>query len=273
MNRVKIILNYLLNFILSISIFLLVFCLVIKNNVYNKNNLYKVLEENNYYENVSNTIKDSMENYMVSSGLPESVLNEIYTEDILKNDINSYVDDFYSGKTNKVDTSSLENKLNNNIANYLSDHNVQVNDENAVELFIKDIAKIYKNNVKLYNLLDNYVNMFLKINKLLTIIMIINIICIVILIVVDLFIIKKSYMGCAFVASGLVILFIKLLFFDQIYYKNILVITENFSKIIGIVYSNLLKQLIISSIILFIVGIIIILIMSIKNNKVLKKSK
>ena len=270
MNRFKIVLGYLCNFLLAILVFLLVFCLIIKNNIYNKDKLFTVLENNNYYENVSKVILDEMENYMVSSGLPESILNDIYSKDDIRRDVNNYIDNLFIGKFVQFNDEELVKKINFNIDNYLNEHNLKINDELALNMFVKDLVKIYDNNINLYNLVNNYIPLFAKVNKILNIAIYIIIAAIVIL-AISLFILKNKYIGSSLSASGIILLFIKLLILDPLNIKSVLIISTEFSNIMTVIYKNIESNIIIIGIILFIIGLLVSFGMSIKRNIGLKK--
>ena len=273
MNRAKIILGYLVNFILAVLLFLLVSTILIKNNVFNKENVEKVLVNNNYYEKVSNTILEDMQNYMVSSGLPESILNDIYSDVDVKNDVNTFINNIYLGKKTKVNNDKLTDKINSNINNYLTEHNMTITDQKSLKLFVQDLNKIYNNNIYLYNMVNGFINLFAKLNKVINIVIYILIVSIIILLIINIFILKNEYFGSIFMASGFILIFIKMLILDAIMFKNILIISPEFSEIIKIIYESIENDIIITSISLIIIGLLISFIMSITRNKELKKSK
>lgn len=270
MNKIRIILGYLFSFILSVLIFLLCLTLIIKVNT-NKDNVKAILIKNNYYENVYNEILEEMQNYMVSSGLSGEVLDDIFTKDIVKNDIDTYIDNLYLGKTNKVDTSDIEEKLTTNINNYLQEHNLKFTDQKSLNLFKKDIADIYSDEINLYNLLNGFTNHINKLIKLLNITIIGLIISIIVLFICNL-LLKVKYMGSILSASGLMLILSKYLILNNIEIDYVTIITDNFSKIIRIIFTNINHTLIIIGLFLFIIGIFINIFMSNKSNKVLKNN-
>ena len=167
MNRLKIILGYILGLLVSVILLIIVFIIIIKTTIYNKEYLKKELINNNYYEMVSQDIISNMQNYSVSSGLPETVLENIFTKEEVIIDIDNYIDNLYDGVIYKKDTSEIKEKLNANIDEYLTKHELKVTTVDSLNMYKDDIGKVYAEEVELYNLLNNFIPKFQKINSIL----------------------------------------------------------------------------------------------------------
>lgn len=270
MNKVKLVGNYLLSLILSVLLLIIILMLILKSNVFNKENIKKVITNNNYYENIFNDIRSNMENYMVSSGLPEQVLNDIYNIDDVKNDINNYLDNLYNGEKTSVDTGKLEEKIDNNINEYLNNHDLKITSKDSLKLFKEDISKIYSEEITLYNLVNGFISPFYKLNSLFNKVLPIVIIIFIALFIINILLFKSNLIGSIVSASGLMLFIIKIFILDKVDIQNVLIINKYFSEIMKKLYLNISNDMLRLGIILFIIGILFNIIMSNKQNKDLK---
>ena len=256
MNKLKVILSYLLGFILSVSISVLCLLLILKFGIFNKNYLLDLLKTNNYYESINNSIKEDIEDYMTSSGLPNSVMDEVFSLNDVEKDINGYIDSLYEGKVYNVDTTVFEDKLKNNINDYVKSLNLGIDNTDELDLFIKDTADIYTKEVKLYNMLDGLANKYLKLSHILSCVLIGA--CVIVGVFSILIIIfNKINIGSCIMSSGIIMILFRLFIFDRIDSDNILIISEYFSKIFKRVMNNINNLLLIIGIVLMVVGFVI----------------
>lgn len=272
-NRIKIILGYLLGFVCSLIVSLLTILVILKFTIYNSSYVYNLVNKNDYYNKVSLDIREEMENYMVSSGFLESILDDIYTIDDVKKDINNYLDNLYLGQKTNVDKEKIESKLNDNIDKYLKESNLSVINEDDIKSFVSDISSIYEKEVTLYHTFDSFLASFARINKLINIGIIVSVVLVIVLFVVILKGLKTVSIGSSLIAASLILIFIRFVIVEKVDIENILLITENFSDILQILLLNIRKLLLISGIILAVLGFVIIVSTNYnKKMKVLKTS-
>ena len=264
--QVKIISGYVLSFITFLLLIVLSVCVILKISVLNKSYVLKHLENLNYYKNISNEIKDDMESYMISSGLDNVVLNDIYTLDEVKSDINSFIEVSYKGEKYNINTDKIKIRLEDNINKYLEENNISFKGKELDE-FVSDIINFYCDEVKLYNYLDDYVKYFAKISNYINIIMIVSIILIVVNLFITYKLTKNNYLGSILLSTGLILLFLKFDILGKIDINNIYLITEYFSSFIKVVLNNIEIIMTTTSLILSIIGVILII-----NNAFLKKN-
>lgn len=259
MNRVKLILSYLFGFITSVLLSILVILLLCKYSILNVDYIKNVLGKNNYYSEVYKGTLEEIEAYMISSGLEEEVLNNIFDESIIEKEVDNYLDSIYSGSEYVVDSKSVKDKLSTNIDNYLSSSNLEVTDKKELNLFINDIAKIYEDEIKFYNAAKfgkKYLTYGIKnIDKIISFILGISLISIIILLLL-----RCKFISSTIIGSGLILLFIRFMIFEKIDIKNILIISDYFSKVIKAVLNDLEHNILMSSILLIGIGLIILLI-------------
>ena len=256
MKRIKIILSYLLGFILSVSISVLGLLIIFKYTVFNKSYVKDLLVKNNYYESIYNYINEGISDYMVSSGLPESVIDGTFTKDDVERDVKLFIDSMYEGKRVDIDTTRLKDKLRNNINVYIKSLNLGIDNTDELDLFISDTAQIYTNEVKLYNMVDGFSHKFSEfgniVDKAIIIDGVIDIILIIILIIFG-----TLNIGSSVMSSGIILILIRLFIFDRIDSKNILIFSESFSVIVKKILGNISLFMLISGISLIIVGFIV----------------
>ena len=253
MNKVKVILSYLFGFVVSVSLFLLVFLLIVKYSVFNKSFIYRVIDENNYYENVYKSIVDGVDDYMISSGLDNSVLDNVITLGSVKTDVKKYVDSMYIGKVYIANTDKMKETLENNIKDYLSKQNLAIESTHELDLFASDVVKIYNNEVSLYNMLNGYIPKIVKVNSLLNKCIVLCI-CVFVVSLLFLLLLKFINVGSCIMSSGFILLIVKLFVFERIDINNILIISDNFSKVLNSALKYLSVYMLEVSIILIIIG-------------------
>ena len=256
MNRAKFILSYIFGFIASTLISILVILLIGKFTILNIKYVESVLVKNNYYKEVYKGAYEEIENYMVSSGLEDVVLDKIFSENDIKRDINNYLEALYRGESYKVDSSFLNKKLSENIDNYLVSNNFDVEDRHELDLFISDVCNIYEKEVTFYGsfkLLNKYINFGIdNINGLIILVSELSIICILTILILGNNVISSSIMS-----SGLILLFIRVMIYEKVDIKNIMIISNYFSESLKYILVRIGYDLLASSILLIVIGLII----------------
>ena len=271
--KIKIILGYPLGFICALLISILTLLIILKTSIFNKDYVFKVIRENDYYEKIVDDTKEEMENFMVSSGFPYSILDDIYTIDDVKEDIDYYINNMYNGEKTVIDKKIISEKLNNNINDYLKKNNVSVLNPEDITSFVDEIASIYDKEVTLYHTFDGMLNKVPKLERLVNKGIIIVGSVLVVIIILLMVVIKTISLGTCMFASSLILFFLRFVILEKIDIINILIVTEHFSDLIQIIMLDIRKLMLIASIILLIIGLMTILVSSIKNksSKVVKR--
>ena len=269
MNKLKIIFQYIFGITLSLCLTLLVLVRILNKTVCKKEYIKSTLNETNYYETINRETLEEMKNYMISSGLPEEVLKDIYTKEEIKKDVNSFIDDYYEGKKHKVDKDRVKLRLTNNIDAYLKENHETVTSNHELNEFIEDITDIYEKEVTLYHFIDNYASVFYKISYYLNVVTTILFFVTIFIFVIECFL-KTKFIGSIFISSGLNMLLILYFLSEKIDYKNILVISDYFSKVMKHIFEYILKISLTSSSILIILGLILNFVLSFEKRKLKK---
>ena len=263
MNKKKIIIGYFCGFLTSIFLVLLILLLIAKFTILNKNYVMKAIENNNYYEKIYNEINDEMELQLLSTGFTNEILKDIYKMEEVIDDINLFIKNAYLGKTTILDKSDIRYRIKINIDNYFKQTKLSISNKNELNKFVNDLVNKYVEEICLYGYTDSVITKIPKLSKLVNIGLISSIVILIILCFILIKYTKSKYFSSIIIASGLIILFIRLFIFEKIDIDNILIITEDFSEILRN-YLNFFRNTLLSlSIILIIVGGIIIIVESI----------
>lgn len=269
MKNVKMIVRIILGFISSICLMLLALLFIMKSTLLNKNYILQKLSDN-YYINVSAEIKEDMENNMLSSGIDKSVLEGIFGEQDVREDVNNLVHSIYNGSKYEIDTSKIKSSLKFNIDNYLKENNLEASDDKLDE-FIHRIVKIYKDEVEIYGYFDNFGGKYNILNNMVNI----SIVILVFAVSVSLFIIRKlhkKYYGVIFMTSGLCLVYLKYFIWEKIDFKNLIIISDSFSNVLKKVLTDISSDILILAITFIIVGIILNIFSSFKKIKRIKRT-
>ncbi len=273
-NKLRIIFGYLFSFLSVLLIVCVVLMLIIKFTVFKKGYISNILYKSNYYITLQTNIIEDMEDYMMSSGLPEEILDKIFTEEELKRDVNIFIDNLYLGKKTNLDTNYIRERISQNISDYLKNNNVEVTNDTDLESFKDELIKIYNNQVCLYKTLDGFVGMVKKANNLLNkATIIVSVLLLIVLILTILC--KVKYFDSIFISVGIILIFIRFLIYEKIDVENLLIISDNFSKVLKSLLIKIGNIMFNCSIIFIVVGLLLSSIVYFcckKGNKSLKNN-
>lgn len=138
---------YILSFMLTIAIVLSILVGVLANTILSKQYFLGKLEEISFYDRTAEEINDTFQNYILQSGMDETVLENIYDKQKLTQDINALVDAIYENKEIQIETESIKEKLNANIEKYLEEKQLKTSHQEEVDIFVNTIAETYKDGV------------------------------------------------------------------------------------------------------------------------------
>ncbi len=261
----KIVIN-ILKFIVMLVLVLCVLFFGLKNiafsTILNKDYVLNKLEETNFYSGTFELVKSGFENYIAQSGLEEEALNNICTEEKVKNDIGIIINNIYNGTNEDIDTTEIANNLNANIDKL----NVRTpQNQKALDKFVDQICTEYKDtilNTKYENTIHNALNKVIQImEKLQTIILIVTIIGIICIILLN---VKNIYklvgnIGTILFSSSLVILIAIKLLNVNVNISAIKLFNNTFSNSIVTVLQDIINKINNFGLILLIISIILII--------------
>lgn len=267
----KIVIN-ILKFIIMLILVVCILFFGIKNiilsTIMDKDYVLNKLEETNFYSGTYELVESGFENYIAQSGLEEEVLNNICTEEKVKNDIGIIINNIYNGTNEEIDTTEIANNLNANIDKL--DVRTSQN-KSALDKFVQQICTEYKNTIlntkyenTIHEILNKTTNLLEKLQTIVTIVTIISVICLILLNIKN---ISKlvGNLGTVLLSSSITILVAINLINANINISAIKLFNNVFSSSIVTILQDILSKINKFGIIILITSIVIILINAIIN--------
>lgn len=265
--RIKLIFYYLSEFLLSILVLLLFLIALLECTVLRPKYILDQFEKNNYYEVLYKSINNEMSNYIIQAGLEDSVLDNIYTKDMVKKEVTRMVQKFYGNGKVTIDTKIVKENLENNIAIFLSKNNIEITDQEALDQFVEQMLDIYEEKIVLSKGLMKAQNIVVKLDFGLKIVFIVLAFIVCAGGILTKCICKNRVIAIPFFTTGILLLLGNYLLFNRIDVRNILFWNENVSNIIKSVFFSLSDLVEKGAVILIILSILSCLIPRKDKNK------
>lgn len=257
------IIKFILITILTICIIALGMTKIVSSTVLEKAYITQKLEETNFYAETYELVKSNFENYIYQSGLDEVVLENICTEEKVKNDINQIISNIYDGTDIKIDTTEISDNLNANIdeLNIKNSRNAS-----AIEQFVKHITDEYTNTILHTQYEDEINTAYGKINALIEKANTILIIAIIVdAIIIILFNIKKiarnlQDAGIGLLSASIFTLISCNIVQTKVNIAGIKIFNDSFSEVVVTILQNIVEKINTFGMITLVVAIILIVI-------------
>lgn len=272
--------SYVLSFVLVLMLLSLCLLAIVKSTILDEKYMISKLEDANYYERMNGEIIEQFKNYTIQSGLSDEVLENLFTEDKLKQDINNVIDSIYTGKELEISTSEIRENLKENILAEVEKEGKTVDfEDEAMKEYLKAIESAYESQVSYSTSTINSIGSTFE--KVISLAQIVQIIVIVVTIVIAVLIIilnikqifGLNYLAISSMASGLFILIAKFLLGQSTDLKNIMLINQATSHVIQLVIEDLLAKVAIAGVVLLIIGLIFSIIYNLLNKKYFEKNE
>ena len=278
---VKNIVSYIITMFLILFIIMIIVLNVFSNTILKKEYTIANLKTGNYYERINQNIVDGFKDYTVQSGLSDEVLEKIYSQDKLEQDINSMIESLYTGSKINIDTESIKENLLNNIEIELEKENKEIaqSEEEALTNYMEAIVEVYKNNVLYSEKVVEEIGTVLNkanniINKAQIVIYLIPLVLVIILIVINHKQLKfLQYIGIGLLATGLFSITPKIISELKMDINNIMAINQATSNLIQTMAQDILNRFTVIGIIMIVIGIILIIIHNVKACRILEETK
>lgn len=282
MKIAKTILNVILSFLLIFIILSMIVLNLVSTKMLDKNYMLSKLKETEFYLQISREVQSGFEKYIYQSGLPEDIINDLYTEEMITSDVNSIIDYIYEGKEITTSEDKIKETLDTKINQYLqSEGRTKTNQiQDNITKFEDFITTEYKNNIKVSDTVFEKVQKGME--KILSIyqkIKLIPLIAFIIIIILLLIINRKDiFLGINFASISLLSVGVLLKLAEQVVYKhvdldNIVLLTTSLSNLIINMAKDLLYTIADYGIWLIAGGITGIIICSIIRNTTTKEKK
>ena len=259
----KKIISYILTLILIILLVLSIALTIANNTILKKNFAIKVLERKDYYHEVYSIIKDNFINNTIQSGLEESVLENIITEEEVKNDVNSLVSYIYGQGELNIDKNIVRDRLKQNIDQVIKENNKKVtkDEQESIDLYLDTIADLYQNGITyskdyVEKIKDVLIKIQSIIQKVIYIAYGITAFFVIILLVINRSLVLK-YLSISMMGAGALCIIPKLIEVASLQIHNILLLNLAFSKIIIGLIEGVLGSFLVVGIVTLILGFVI----------------
>lgn len=260
---------YLCTFLLSVSLISLVSLIVLKNTVLDKNYVKGSLEKENYYEKLSVSTKEQMKNYVIQSGFTDEILDGVYEEEDIKNDVNKLIDQVYNNEEIYLDNSKLKENLEKSIVDYLKDKNIKLVSQEEIDKFVNMIGDVYTEEVGIVEYLEPVKNILNKVFTYFNPVLFISAGLCILLFVVIFFLKGRSIFSIPLFTLSFVYIIVIVLLKNKVDIDNLLILSKDISNVIKTGYLDIIKTLSTISMVSFISGIILSL-WSVLRAKIIK---
>ena len=261
MKVLKNIIKFIIMIILVVCFLFIGIFRIATSTLLDKNYVLKNLEDANFYAETYDLVKSNFEKYIYQSGLDEEVLDNICTEEKVKEDINLIISNIYEGTETKIDTTEIAENLNNNI----NKTNVMTSKNKAsIEQFVTHICDEYKETILHTNYESKINHGFEKINNILQkiykVVIIVTIISIIILFILNGKKISKNIqnLGIMLFSTGTFCLCCSNVFISKVDVNGIKIFNDTFSKVIIAIISDILQKIVSFGMGILVIGTIFI---------------
>lgn len=270
MRIIKKIIKIIFSAILTISILLYILINLLSSTILKESYILSKLDQANFYQKVYEEVNSNFEKYIYQSGFDENVLNNVITEEKVKEDFKIIIDNIYNGTNQDINTETIKTNLTNNINSQLG-ANISKIQQNLIDSFVDTILNEYTQTIlhtqyenkinKAYTQINKYINLA---NKALLIIMAVLIILLILLNLKRLYR-GVSYIGISMLSSGILLCIADIFIKMKVDIKNIVILNDTISKIIINVITELLSNILKDGIILLVSGIVLIIIANLRR--------
>lgn len=254
----RLLLSYIMKFIQSISFFLLSLSLILIFTVFNEDYVLDLLNNHNYYQELYDNTLEEVSYYLEQSGLNEEVLNNVISVKSLKNEIITTIDNLYTNQKITVNTEEFQNNLTTNINNYIKDNNIRVDNKDTVNILTKKLVNIYEEEVSYNNTFEKVRPIFNKAYKLTKIVLYLSIIVSIITYLINRYIFKDRNIIASLFTNFVILVGLVLYTRYTIDINNIFFYNTSISNILMEFINSVLKCMLVTGIISFILGLFIV---------------
>ncbi len=275
MKILKYIISIILSFFIVLTIFLLIATNVLNDKILNKNYIKNKLKETEFNLQISREVESGFEKYIYQSGLPKETIDNLFTEEMIEDDVNSILNSVYEGSEISLSNEKVQETLDKKIQEYVSSQNLNLNEQgkNNIKKFENLIIDEYKNNVNASNslyenahtVIENLEKVNNKIGKLPIIILIILIVLLIVINIKDLLSVI-NFLGISLLSSGILIKLGINLVFSNVNIDNLVLISTSISNLLINIVKEILYSISDKGTLFIVCGIVAIIVSSIIKN-------
>ncbi len=138
-------------FILTLLLIVLLVCLDLNFGVFHDKSIIRKVNESNYYNEIYKELNKKAEKLVTEAGFPVSALQDVITLERVYINGKQYVETTLRGEKMEISTVKLQDKLLENMNEYLAGSNILLNKEltSGMEGLATDIDRMYQQGIRL----------------------------------------------------------------------------------------------------------------------------
>lgn len=280
MRKGKNIISFFISFILMFCLIITMILIFCRVSVENQNLYYKVIDENQTANEVTNSIISKVKYVMLRNNIPESLANNIVTKEEVRTEINNSVSEmlnYFSGKTvemKNVNTDIYVQRIKDVMNKYIQENNIYLDSKSSklvedlsesvddivnTELQTMDLNKLSKSN---FGNKTRSILIMLNKNKVIFTSFAVDIVLAIILVLIW----RRSksrglaWIGYSFVSSGILVFLVGFSGYLSKFYKNLALVSQILKKNIALIIERYFVNLTQISVIFFLLGLFLMLI-------------
>ena len=274
MKVIKFLINILLSFILMILIVVIFGKNTILTKVLDKNYITSKLDSTGFYNQLSLEIDDGFTNYVYQSGLPENIIDNLYNNEMLKNDIDSIISYIYVGTDISTSEEIIKTNIDNNIQLYLNENNIKLNEHGKanIENYENLISKEYKKKIvvseNIYTQAKNVIKLLNKVNKYMVYVYVVVAIDVMLMVFIN----RKNlldainFAGISFLSVGIVFKIILSFINHKINFNNLMIYSKSVTNLIVNIVNDFMSEIGEYTTLFIVIGMVSILITALLNS-------
>lgn len=249
MKLLKNLICIMLSFILVLVILMYMLYSNFESKFLSKDYILSKMNENQFYLQIGREVESGFEKYIYQSGLPEETIKNLFTEEIIKNDVISIVNCVYDGTEINLSSQIIRNNLDNKIEQYLQSEGKNANEQvrENINKFEDLIVNEYNNNINIseelytetHSLIEKFNVVVEKIGNMPIIIIGIFVVLIILLNIKNLAL-ALNFLSISILAVGVLIKIVITTIYSNINIDNLLILTNSISNLV----IDIIKELI-----------------------------
>ncbi|MBM6880018.1 hypothetical protein H6A09_05010 [[Clostridium] spiroforme] len=174
-------LSYLFSLLIAIFLSIFVVLTVTRFTIMSPNYILKQMNKADFYEQSIIALNEEIQQETQSTGFPIEMFENYLSTDEYKVIIESHMKDAFDNGTTEIDTTQFEQKLDQDINQYIKDNNILINtdSQNAIALMKSNLVELYKSYITfpyvsiVYQVIDTYQSLYLIAAAILVVLIII----------------------------------------------------------------------------------------------------
>lgn len=272
---IKNIISFMISIMLMFLIVATSFTLFFKATILNPKTYINVIEKNNIYTNVYESIYSNIDYLLLTNNMPEDTLDGVISEGEIKKIVDDYIYYVVGFMKNEnleipaINMESYESRVNEKIDDFLYNHSEYINDDfrYSIQDMNNTILNMIKNDLQVINLnqlsKSSAIKAIAKISNILNngmlIVIMIGIIILVSLLYIAIWKKRKArrfaWIGYSFMSSGLLVFLIGLSGYISGFYNNFAIAIPYIASAISLIMKKCLLSLTFIGFVVLVIGL------------------